>query len=60
MLSPLLHREVELRFLCQLFSDGCSVCSGLLLGGRWWSVGGMPADEGRPGLDWHLYFCCGS
>ena len=48
--GPLLHRSIALWSLRQSFSDGCSVCSGLFWGKRWWSVGVMVADEKRPGL----------
>ena len=57
--GPLLHRGIELRSLCQSSWGGYSVCIGLFLGKRWWSVGDVAADGVRPGLVCILQFCCG-
>ena len=58
-LVSLLHRVIELRSLWQSSWDGYSVCSGLLWGERWWSVGVVTADGVRPGLGCILQSCCG-
>ena len=55
----LLHKGVELRSLCQSFSDGCSVCSGLFWGERSWSVGVVATDGVCPGLGCILQSWCG-
>ena len=57
--GPPLHRGIVQRFLCQSSWDGCSVCSGLFWGERWWSVGVVPADGARPGLGCILQSCSG-
>ena len=57
--GPPLHRGIVRRSLRQSSWDGCSVCSDLFWGERWWSVGVMPADGACPGLGCILQSCSG-
>ena len=55
--GPPLHRDIEWRSLRQSCWDGCSVCSCLYWGKRWWSVGVMAVDGVRPRLGCILQSC---